>query len=59
MPWFATPHLDHARQIEQAAAAGEHVVVEKPFTLTRASVAAVTKAGVTLGLGHKESSNIN
>jgi predicted dehydrogenase len=53
---LATPHLDHARQIEQAAAARKHIFVEKPFTLTRASaaaaVASVTKAGVTLGLGH-------
>lgn len=53
---LATPHLDHAGQIEQAARAGKHVFVEKPFTMTRASaeaaVRAVEAAGVTLGLGH-------
>ncbi|HZX86516.1 MAG TPA: Gfo/Idh/MocA family oxidoreductase [Reyranella sp.] len=53
---LATPHLDHARQIEAAAQAGKHVFVEKPFTMTKASaqaaVQAVKSAGVTLGLGH-------
>lgn len=53
---LATPHLDHAQQIEQAAQAGKHVFVEKPFTMSRTSaigaVESVTKAGVTLGLGH-------
>ncbi|MCS0504266.1 Gfo/Idh/MocA family protein [Ancylobacter mangrovi] len=53
---LATPHLQHAGQIVQAAAAGKHVFVEKPFTMTRASaetaVAAAAKAGIALGLGH-------
>lgn len=53
---LATPHLDHAAQIQQAAKAGKHVFVEKPFTMSRASavaaVDAVQAAGVTLGLGH-------
>lgn len=53
---LATPHDQHARQIEAAAAAGKHVFVEKPFTLTRASamaaVDAADRAGVVLALGH-------
>ena len=53
---IATPHTQHAEQIEQAAAAGKHVFVEKPFTLTaesaRQSVAACETADVVLALGH-------
>ena len=53
---LATPHTQHADQITAAAAAGKHVFVEKPLTLTRESaeraVAACRNAGVTLGLGH-------
>lgn len=53
---LATPHLDHAAQIERAALAGKHVFVEKPFTMSRTSaidaIKAVNAAGVTLGLGH-------
>lgn len=53
---LATPHTQHAKQIEQAAAAGKHVFVDKPFTLTAASatasVAAADRAGVVLSLGH-------
>ena len=52
---LATPHSQHHEQIVQAAKAGKHVFVEKPFTLTRATaesaVAACQAAGVTLGLG--------
>jgi predicted dehydrogenase len=53
---LATPHGQHAEQVIAAAAAGKHVFVEKPFTLTKASaeaaVAACTKAGLVLALGH-------
>jgi predicted dehydrogenase len=53
---LATPHSMHAGQVAAAAAAGKHVFCEKPFTLTKreaeAAVAAVEKAGVTLGLGY-------
>ena len=52
---LATPHSQHHEQIVQAAKAGKHVFVEKPFTLTRATaesaVAACQEAKVTLGLG--------
>jgi|TARA_B100000315_G_scaffold24734_1_gene21386 predicted dehydrogenase len=53
---LATPHTQHAEQMEAAAAAGKHIFVEKPFTLTKesaaASVAAAEKAGIVLALGH-------
>lgn len=53
---LATPHLQHAAQIAEAAAAGKHVFVEKPLTMSKASaeaaVAAAEAAGVTLALGH-------
>jgi len=53
---LATPHSQHASQVIAAAAAGKHIYCEKPFALTRreaeSAVAAVRKAGVTLGLGY-------
>lgn len=53
---LASPHGIHAEQVIAAAAAGKHVFVEKPFTLSKASaeasVAACAKAGVVLALGH-------
>jgi predicted dehydrogenase len=53
---LATPHSMHAGQVIAAAAAGKHVFCEKPFTLSKrdaeTAVAAVQKAGVTLGLGY-------
>jgi predicted dehydrogenase len=53
---LATPHSLHAAQVIAAAKAGKHVFCEKPFTLTKKdaenAVAAVKKAGVTLGLGY-------
>jgi predicted dehydrogenase len=53
---LATPHLEHEAQMVAAAGAGKHIFVEKPFTMTRAAaeraVAAIRKAGITVGLGH-------
>jgi predicted dehydrogenase len=53
---LATPHSVHAPQVIEAAAAGKHVFVEKPFTLTvesaRAAAKAAEAAGVVLAVGH-------
>jgi predicted dehydrogenase len=53
---LATPHSQHAEQIAQAAAAGKHIMVEKPITLDRASaqraINAARKAGVLLAVGY-------
>ncbi|HEY8519814.1 MAG TPA: Gfo/Idh/MocA family oxidoreductase [Gammaproteobacteria bacterium] len=53
---LATPHSLHVPQIIAAASQGKHVFCEKPLALTKAeaeeAVAAVRKAGVTLGLGY-------
>src|SRR5712671_1071468 len=53
---FATPHSEHGKQVERAAAAGKHVLMEKPFTLNRASAAraldAVARAGIVLGVAY-------
>ena len=53
---LTTPHSLHAAQVIQAARAGKHVFVEKPFTLTaesgREAAAACEQAGVTLAVGH-------
>ncbi|MGH7046068.1 MAG: Gfo/Idh/MocA family protein [Stellaceae bacterium] len=53
---FATPHSQHGAQVEQAAAAGKHVMMEKPFTLDVASAEkaldAVARAGVVLGVAY-------
>jgi predicted dehydrogenase len=53
---LATPHSQHVPQVVAAARVGKHVFCEKPFALTKAgaeeAVAAVTNAGVTLGLGY-------
>ena len=52
---LATPHSLHVPQVV-AAAAGKHAFCEKPFALDKASaqeaVAAMEKAGLTLGLGY-------
>jgi predicted dehydrogenase len=54
--YFATPHSEHGRHVERAAAAGKHVFMEKPFTLDRKSAAAainaVTRAGIVLGVAY-------
>ncbi len=53
---LTTPHSLHVEQVVAAAKAGKHVFCEKPLALTKAeaekAVAAVRKAGVTLGLGY-------
>ena len=53
---LATPHSQHAEQTIAAARAGKHVLVEKPFTLTKASaegaVAAAQRAGIVLAYAH-------
>jgi predicted dehydrogenase len=53
---LATPHSLHTAEVSAAASAGKHVFCEKPFALTKAdaetAVDAVTRAGVTLGLGY-------
>lgn len=53
---LATPHSLHGPQIERAAAAGKHVLCEKPFTLDLASaeraVAAAARAGIVLAVAY-------
>jgi len=53
---FATPHAQHADQIRAASAAGKHIFVEKPLSLTSASaeeaVADAQRGSVVLALGH-------
>ena len=53
---LATPHSQHAEQIAQAAAAGKHILAEKPITLDHATavvaVEAARKAGVVLAVGY-------
>jgi predicted dehydrogenase len=55
---IATPHSTHAELIRAAAAAGKHVFVEKPLTLSvdegRASVEAARSAGVVLQVGYNK-----
>ena len=54
---LATPHAQHARQIEAVARAGKHVFCEKPVGLSvdevRRSLDACRVAGVRLGVGHE------
>ena len=54
---LATPHSIHADQICEAAAAGKHVLVDKPFTLSvaggRRAIEAAEAAGVVLMVGHQ------
>lgn len=51
-----TPHSTHLALIEAASAAGRHVFVEKPLTLTldeaRRAVQVTERAGVVLQVGH-------
>jgi predicted dehydrogenase len=54
---LCTPQVHHAEQIVEAAQSGKHVFCEKPLCTTAAdaetAIAAVTKAGVQLGIGHE------
>ncbi|MGH8113964.1 MAG: Gfo/Idh/MocA family protein [Rhodanobacteraceae bacterium] len=53
---LATPPSGHPEQIIKCAKAGKHIFCEKPLSATKASaeesIAAVRRAGVTLGLGY-------
>jgi predicted dehydrogenase len=53
---LATPHSTHADLVAEAAAAGKHVFVDKPFTLTvpdgKRAIKAAESAGVVLQVGH-------
>jgi predicted dehydrogenase len=52
---FATPHSQHSEQVIRAAAAGKHVFVEKPFSLSLADANrardAAEQAGIVLAIG--------
>jgi predicted dehydrogenase len=52
---FATPHSQHTGQVIRAAAAGKHVFVEKPFSLSvadaRQAQQAANSAGIVLAVG--------
>ena len=59
--YLATPHEFHAEHVALAAAAGKHVLVEKPMAITLAQcdamVDAARRAGVQLIVGHSHSFN--
>src|SRR6185437_3472153 len=57
--YVATPHQHHAAHAKLAAAAGKHLLIEKPVALTLGDAQAITeaarKAGVYLVVGHSHS----
>ncbi len=59
---IATPTAGHARQALEVAAAGKHILVEKPMAVTlddaRAMVAAADRAAVVLLVGHSHSRDL-
>ena len=59
--YIATPHEMHADHVRAAAAAGKHVLVEKPIAIALAECAsmieAAERAGVYLIVGHSHSFN--
>jgi phthalate 4,5-cis-dihydrodiol dehydrogenase len=59
--YIATPHEMHAEHVRAAAAAGKHVLVEKPIAITLAQcetmIEAAQRAGVYLIVGHSHSFN--
>ncbi|MEE9275727.1 MAG: Gfo/Idh/MocA family oxidoreductase [bacterium] len=54
---IATPHSTHPAMVEEAASAGKHILVEKPFVLRvregQRAIAACERAGVRLAVGHQ------
>ena len=60
--YVATPHGLHADHVALAAAAGKHLLVEKPLAITLAQctrmVDAVASAGVQMVVGHSHSFNL-
>jgi phthalate 4,5-cis-dihydrodiol dehydrogenase len=57
--YVASPHQFHVEHVAMAAAAGKHVLVEKPMALSiadcRAMIGAARRAGVHLLVGHSHS----
>jgi phthalate 4,5-cis-dihydrodiol dehydrogenase len=57
--YVASPHGLHCAHVTAAAAAGKHLLVEKPMALSlgecRTMIAAVEAAGVTMVVGHSHS----
>ena len=57
--YFATPVGGHVEQVAAAAAAGKHILIEKPLALTLADcqtiIETVRRAGVELIVGHSHS----
>ena len=57
--YVATPHHHHAEHVRLAAAAGKHVLVEKPMAITLGEAASMVDAcagaGVHLVVGHSHS----
>ncbi len=57
--YIATPTMSHARHARLAAAAGKHVIVEKPMAgnleEAQSMIAAAERAGVALIVGHSRS----
>lgn len=57
--YVASPHQFHVEHVKLAAAAGKHILVEKPMALTvedcLAMIAAASEAGVHLLVGHSHS----
>lgn len=55
--WICSPNHLHAAHVARAAAAGKHVLVEKPLATTvrdaEAAIEAARRAGVTLAVGYQ------
>jgi phthalate 4,5-cis-dihydrodiol dehydrogenase len=59
--YIASPHQWHKQHVLSAAAAGKHIIVEKPMALSLADcdamIGAVERAGVRMVVGHTASFN--